>query len=483
MRKWKITNFFVALLIAVPTAAFAGTDFGSNVYQVDELHAVKKPLDDPRPLHNPEPFWKKDLRKDTWEAITCDPEKAKALWAEVRGFTTPEVVGKVAPEIKPGKYTLADKTRLPFKELMIPAVYEMFNEPGANGKNLALNFTEFEVMPPRQMYHHTAVSEATLKNNGMAKLQESGYITKGTVQSGYPFPRPSGPQAGWQILYNSSVEPQHYYDDFLSFGETFGFNRNFKIDYRGAGYWHTIKLGRRVKVPPLGWYDKQAEKQGQRVINYFDATAPRDYYGNAYLDTSYFDPEKLNNMLFYMTMTRRIRKMSAGDRQDQALGMDLSYDDGLGFSQKLLPDLYPYEVKLLGEKEFLAWNYPRTGKTYVDTKAKGLWRNLEFERRPVYILEMKQLDPAYIYSKRILYIDKETFVVLFAEMYDQKDRLWRTWTCDWMFTPETGSYNYFQGASWDHIDQHMSYAIYWEWAAQDIDRSQFSPKRLMRSVK
>ena len=425
MRKWNITNFFVAVLIALPIASFAGTDFGSNTYMEDELHAVKKPIDDPTPLWDSEPFWKKDLRKDTWEAISCDPEKAKALWAEVRGFTTPEVVGKVAPEIKPGKDTLADKTRLPFKEQMIPGVYEMFNEPGANGKNLALNFTEFEVMPPRQLYHHTGLSEATLKNKGMAQLGENGYMKEGTAGDGFPFPRPSGPQAGWQIVYNGIDEHREYYEDVLALGNSFGFNRDFKIDYRGAGYLNFMKLSNRVKTPPLGWYDKRAEEHGEKLTYYFDATAPRDYYGNAYVQTIYEDQEKLDNFLFYMTMTRRIRKMSSGDTQDQALGMDGTYDDVSIFSQKLTPSLYPYEVKLLGEKEFLVHNYPRTGKSYVDSKNKAQWRNLEFERRPVYIVEMKQLDPSYIYSKRVIYADEDNWYGTVGEVYDHRGNLWR----------------------------------------------------------
>ena len=35
--------------------------------------------------------------------------------------------------------------------------------------------------------------------------------------------------------------------------------------------------------------------------------------------------------------------------------------------------------------------------------------NFEWERRPIYVVELTELDKSYVYSKRVLYIDKETF--------------------------------------------------------------------------
>ena len=54
------------------------------------------------------------------------------------------------------------------------------------------------------------------------------------------------------------------------------------------------------------------------------------------------------------------------------------------------------------------------------------WRNIEFERRPVYVVQLTQQDPNYVYSKRIMYIDKETFYLFYVENYDQKKRLYRS---------------------------------------------------------
>ena len=65
-----------------------------------------------------------------YSMLCFDIEKMKDLWAELIGFKASEVVGKIAPEIKPGKYSYADKGKHPgLKELMIPLQYERF-KPG-----------------------------------------------------------------------------------------------------------------------------------------------------------------------------------------------------------------------------------------------------------------------------------------------------------------------------------------------------------------
>ena len=65
----------------------------------------KSMYDDPTDLTVARPF-SKILPSAIWKQITFDKEKMKQEYAELLGFTAPELVGKIAPEIKPGKYTL-----------------------------------------------------------------------------------------------------------------------------------------------------------------------------------------------------------------------------------------------------------------------------------------------------------------------------------------------------------------------------------------
>ncbi len=55
---------------------------------------------------------------------------------------------------------------------------------------------------------------------------------------------------------------------------------------------------------------------------------------------------------------------------------------------------------------------------------------VDWEKRPLYILEVDMNDKDYVYGKRVIYAEKEdgTFSLYGGENYDQKGRLWRSWT-------------------------------------------------------
>ncbi len=85
-------------------------------------------------------------------------------------------------------------------------------------------------------------------------------------------------------------------------------------------------------------------------------------------------------------------------------------------------------------------------------------RDVQLMRRPYYVLEMKQLDPNYLYSKRVLYIDKENYNVCFSENYDQKGRLYRSQLMIFNFMPEIGQVTLYGTPTFqiDHIDEHST---------------------------
>jgi hypothetical protein len=100
-------------------------------------------------------------------------------------------------------------------------------------------------------------------------------------------------------------------------------------------------------------------------------------------------------------------------------------------------------------------------------------------RRPIYVIEGKQLDKNYVYSKRIFYVDRETFMFYAVMNYDQKDRLYRTFEAGIKFEPEMGAFH--NGGSSnllkDHIDTHscilISYAIPAFWKRKDVSLNQY----------
>ena len=181
-----------------------------------------------------------------------------------------------------------------------------------------------------------------------------------------------------------------------------------------------------------------------------------------------------------MNFLRRIRKLSSTDRQDQAVGQDICFDDASMFAQTLRPDRYPYETTVLEEREFLVPAYTFDASDYLDSKDGWKWKGLKFERRPMWVLEMKQLDKNYIYSKRVFYFDKETLLPHLHLMYDQKGRLYRMNDIEWGMVAPLGYFNTVHVNNCDFIDEHCTWTYAPSYPALWLDRKDLSLRSMMK---
>ena len=96
---------------------------------------------------------------------------------------------------------------------------------------------------------------------------------------------------------------------------------------------------------------------------------------------TYLDPYKMDQNYMYIPCLRRIRKMSATDTQDPAMGLDAIYDDNEGFRQKLSPVRYPYTYEVLEEREYLCPVPTEDGATYFSSDG-WVCRGLHLTMRP-----------------------------------------------------------------------------------------------------
>jgi hypothetical protein len=323
------------------------------------------------------------------------------------------------------------------------------------------------------------LAEASLKNMGKTKLDKDGYILPDTFVGGFPFPRPSGEHMVQQMLYNWQKHRKDT-ENTVNFDLTLGVNSKWNIDHRGTAHYLWLRVEGRVMYPPYGWFDERAKSQGEELLQSYIVFSPRDLYGNVYAGAFYNDPRKTIMMLAYVNMLRRVRKLSSTDRMDQAVGQDISFDDADGFAQQLNPDVYPYEYKVIEEREYLVPAYTFDCASWLDSKDKFRWKGLKFERRPVWVIEMKQKDPNYIYSKRIGYFDKETLMPLLWEFYDQKGRYYRTFEGEWGVVAPLGYLNQVHGSNADWIDVHSTWTFAPAYPALWLTRDDMSMKSMMK---
>ena len=455
----KISNvgaFFVVLVMTLTiltSATWAQEGYNYNVFDWLEILKNRALFEDPRPyLEEGRLAYKNCLTPNFYGKITYDIGKMKQAWAEVVGFRSPDEVGKIAPEIKPGTYNYKDKEKFPgLKELMPPGINKWYFT--ASGPPFAGNFPEIKVVPTRQIYFALPIAEASKKYEGQSKLDSQGYLIPESYNAGYPFPKPSGEFKAKQIVYNCEKRYVNFENHRL-IASSLGFTKNLKIDRETVLDQFNMRLQGRLRMEPFGWFDERAKGNREAFALGMKYLAPRDSYGNALGMMTYDDPNKFDYSLIYINALRRIRTMSQTDTQDSVGGQDAIYEDREGFSQKLSPKRYPYEFKLIDEREYLV---PVTldGSAYLSSGGKEL-RNLEFQRRPVYVIELTQLDKTYVYGKRIMYFDKETFLLFYAENYNQKGVLYRSCFNIFYHDPATGYNSMRYSLQRDHIDQHSS---------------------------
>ena len=135
----KYMNIFKYILMIclcaalLPLAAWAEEDWPDPMTWLptaDEALTQKKTFDDQTDLFktwHPRDF----VPPEMWNLLTFDQEEMKKQTKEILGFASPELVGKIAPEIKPGKYTYEDLAKHPgLKELFTPVIYETIKKGG-----------------------------------------------------------------------------------------------------------------------------------------------------------------------------------------------------------------------------------------------------------------------------------------------------------------------------------------------------------------
>jgi len=122
--------FLCAAFLA--SVAFAGDELPHPTTYLphpSDVPNIIKGLDDPTDLMVTYPP-KKAVPPEVWEYLKTDVEKAKMMTAELVGFKSPDLVGKIAPEIKPGKYTYKDLKDNPGLKDLFPPEFVQHIRPG-----------------------------------------------------------------------------------------------------------------------------------------------------------------------------------------------------------------------------------------------------------------------------------------------------------------------------------------------------------------
>jgi hypothetical protein len=183
----------------------------------------------------------------------------------------------------------------------------------------------------------------------------------------------------------------------------------FAQDYQSAGdVWLVTKGGfKRHRKFLRSRITLNRESDG---IDYKDMvvfTEPGNVKGLAILTWTYIDPKKEQDAWLWLPSLKRIRRISQSQADDSFMGTDFTTEE---ITLRRWED-ETYEI--IGEEKFKGYHCEFTGKTY-------------YEGLDCYLVEAKPKRKDWYYSKRIVWIDKNTGASIYDEIYDPLERKART---------------------------------------------------------
>jgi hypothetical protein len=197
--------------------------------------------------------------------------------------------------------------------------------------------------------------------------------------------------------------------------------RHFLLDHFRRLFWNG-----RLYVEPMPETPNPNGYRGQQGL--YPILEPFDLKGVGALGNRYIDPGKQDDSWLYLPTLRRVRRLSTAQRSDALFGQDTDVDSYYGYSGHIAW----MDFKYLGEQDligaFHAQHYPVKWHPTVDWAWDDVW-----EKRRVYVIEGISKLPQYAFSKRIIYIDKESWLIPYSDMYDRSGELWKIWINDVTF--------------------------------------------------
>ena len=352
--------------------------------------------------------------------LTPECKNLYKQWTEVIGFCAIDYVKEndPAPEIKAGlEITPQNAKDYPGLQKILPETIYRRLDP-----NFFLPIEKMSIVDTRPRYFEQRVIDATIKGKGKVRVNKETLQLEG-YNSGIPFVNPTDPlEMVWnQVLCMPHFAENVWFDPITATT----YNKARKVDsVWKANFGYYMVQGRLYTDVGPNNVSEYFLGHGELDRRVMLATYPQDVKGTAFLRIKYWDVEKPDYFVSYLPGLKRIRVLSGSDAQDPILGSEMCWDTwGVESQKQPSKTVFPNAYKILGERIVLMPTYPSRPSLTIE----GEQIICGWEKRPVWVLEIKSLDPTYVCSKRISYIDKEIFHIIYQDYYDRRGNLWRTW--------------------------------------------------------
>jgi uncharacterized protein DUF1329 len=288
------------------------------------------------------------------------------------------------------------------------------------------------IIPYRKIEWNAAYREATMKYGNLTRLAADGSLV-GYV-AGLPFPDldPNDPQIALKIMWNYEYKPYatddeggsnlHTETGRLQGDGSLRVERHFTLE-RAARLFYTGRL----------YVDPKPELENPDWVrsksSFHPLLEPYDLKGDGLTSIRYLDVSRQDDTWLYLPSLRRVRRLSSAQRSDALFGQDVDIDSLRGFEGEV-----PwFDWKYLGSRTILA-SFHAASSVPEECAGSGDFIFCEaWELRRAYVIEGTPKLPQYAYGKRLLFIDEETFLIAYSDIFDRSQQLWKVWINQWSF--------------------------------------------------
>jgi hypothetical protein len=289
-----------------------------------------------------------------------------------------------------------------------------------------------EVTAPVPIHLPAKYFQDTEKYSGqvkMAAVDGGGFVLKDYV-AGMPFPKPSGPERGEQILFDA----WYRYQPWVMTGrvgnaeiDSYGNITNTVVGEINFKFRHISDVG----LPPF-----YPGADDMFTVANLEVLQPEQ---SKYTTNLVIVPDNLTedqqNYVFLPSLRRSLR-LSTAARCSPLVGGDYTPDD-INLLNIQIPE---FTAKSLGDRKILMVMH--SARPFINSTADSeftriaypplMWPRPQYakwELRDAYVIDIRPVPSyanGYCYSRRVLYIDKDTLAPGWVDLYDKNGKLWKT---------------------------------------------------------
>ncbi|MCY1269783.1 hypothetical protein D9M68_127730 [compost metagenome] len=333
------------------------------------------------------------------------------------------------PDLRPGMRIEQGNVER-FKEALDPAMFDFVRQ----------GWTTLDVAATTSFDPHPNYVEATRRHLGRARLGTNPGEIDGAI-AGRPFPQEpdaADPRAGEKLAWNfkygynwgdgASISPFIWKYRDMDSGAV---ERTLTLNM------HFLNFTHRVNQPPLPAITPNPS--GLFRALYLNVVQPYDLRNTQLLIHRSANDLKRDNAWLYLGFQRRVRRLATGQVTDAFLGSDLMIEDFEGYNGRISDMHWSYQGTRFMLMPFYNHNdLPLDEQTRDDEGFRmvafagkgGCFPRITWQLRKVYQL---QASPDNVYgqhplSRRVHYVDAQTFTIPRTIAYDRQGRLWKTFT-------------------------------------------------------